>query len=81
MYKVEYKYGQKYSLAANEIAVEILAQFDEEINRHVLFQEIVYHRYGGTEEKEQDVPLTISTGTKRRRETFLGVEVLVQWKD
>ena len=52
-----------------------------EVNWHVLFQEIFEHRYDGTEVKEQDAFITTRTGTKRRRETTKGVEVLFQWKD
>ena len=48
---------------------------------HVLFQEIFDNRYNGTELKEQYTFTTTRTGTKRRRETTKGVEVLVQWKD
>ena len=50
-------------------------------NRNFLFQEIVEHRYDGTEVKEQDAFITTLTGTKRRIDTTKGVEVLVQWKD
>ena len=37
--------------------------------------------YDGTEVQEQDVFITKRTGTKRRRDTTKGVEVIVQWKD
>ena len=50
-------------------------------NKHVLFQDIVEHKYDSTEVKEQDIFITTRTGTKRRRETTKGIEVLVQWKD
>ena len=50
-------------------------------NWHVLFQDIVDQRYGGTEVKEQDTFITMRTRTKRHRETTEGVEVLAQWKD
>ena len=52
-----------------------------EINCHILFQEIVEHRYNGTEVKKQDTFITTHTGTKRRREATNGVEFLVQQKD
>ena len=47
-------------------------------DRNFLFQEIVDHRYNGTEVKEQDVLTTTRTGTKRCRDTTKGVEALVQ---
>ena len=36
MYEVEYRYGYKYSIAANEIAENMFAQVDGEGNLHVL---------------------------------------------
>ena len=51
MYEVEYKDGHKDSLAANAIAGNIFSQVYGEVNWHVLFQEIVDHRYNGTEVK------------------------------
>ena len=44
-----------------------------EVNRNFLFQDIVYHRYDGTEVKEQDAFITTRTGKKRRRETPKGL--------
>ena len=51
---------------------------NREVNWHVIFQEIVDHRYNGTEVKEQDVLTTTRTGTKCFRDTTKGVELLVQ---
>ena len=81
MYEVEYKDRHKTSLAANAIADSMFDKVDVEGNWHVLFQEIVDHRYDSTEVKEQDAFITTSTGTKRRRDTTKGFEVLSQWKD
>ena len=39
IFEVEYPYGQNSSLAANEIAENMLSQVDIEGNRHVLFEE------------------------------------------
>ena len=36
---------------------------------------------GGKEIKQQDAFITTNTGTRRRRETTQGWEILVQWKD
>jgi hypothetical protein len=81
MYEVEYPDGYKASLAANAIAENMFAQVDDEGHRHVLFEAIVDHRTDGSEVKQQDAFLTTRTGTKRRRETTQGWEILVQWKD
>ena len=81
MYDVHYKDGHKYLLASNAIAENLFAQFDGKINRNVLFQEIVNHRYDGTEVKDQEVFITTGTGTKRCRDTKKGAEVLVQWNN
>ena len=56
----------------------MFSQVDEEGNWHVLLQEIVDHRYGGTEVKEQDASITTLTGTKCHIEIKKGVELLVQ---
>ena len=48
IYQVYYKDGHKASLAANEIANNMFSKVNREGNRHVLFQEIVDHRYDGT---------------------------------
>ena len=66
---------------ANAIAKKILGKVDGEGNRHVLFQEIVDHRYDGTEVKDQDAFITTIIGTECCRETTKGVEVLVQRND
>ena len=81
IYGVEYKDRHKASLEANKIVEKIFAQLDGEVNQHVLFQEIVDHRYGGNEVNEQDAFITARTGIKSFRDTTKGVEVLVQWKD
>ena len=59
----------------------MFAQVDEEGNRHVLFDEIIDHRTDGSELTEEDAYITSSNGSRRRRETTKGWEILVQWKD
>ena len=68
-------------MSANAIAQSLFAQVDAEGNRHVLFEEIVDHRTDGKEVKQQDAFITTRTGTRRRRETTQGWEILVQWRD
>jgi hypothetical protein len=81
MYEVEFQDGHKTSLAANAIAENLFAQIDDEGNRHVLFQEITDHRTNGKQVLQQDAFITTRSGTRRRRETTMGWEVLVRWKD
>ncbi|KAI2499334.1 Reverse transcriptase (RNA-dependent DNA polymerase) [Fragilaria crotonensis] len=81
LYEVEFQDGYKTSLAANAIAENLFAQIDDEGNRHVLFQEIIDHRTNGKQVLQQDAFITTRTGTRRRRETTVGWELLVQWKD
>ena len=81
LYEVEYQDGYKASLAANAIAENMFAQVDEEGNRQALLDEIADHRTDGSEVKQQDAFITTRTGTKRRRDTTKGWEILCQWKD
>jgi hypothetical protein len=80
-YEVEFQDGYKMSLAANAIAENLFAQIDDEGNRHVLFQEIIDNRTTGKQVLQQDAFVTTRTGTRRQRETTIGWEMLVQWKD
>ena len=82
VYEVEFPDGHtKASLSANAIAENLFAQVDDEGNRHVLFDEVVTHRTNGKEVRMQDAFVTTSRGTKRRKETTQGWELLVKWKD
>jgi hypothetical protein len=81
MYEAEYQDGYKTALAANVIAENLFAQVDQEGNRHVLFSKITDHRTDGSKIKQQDAFITNKHGSKRRRETTKGWEILVQWKD
>ena len=81
MYEVEYQDGTTASLAANYIAENLFAQVDQEGNIHVLLDELIDYRVNGREVKLQDAFITTRTGTRRRHETTIGWELLVQWKD
>jgi hypothetical protein len=78
MYDVEYPDGHKASLAANAIAEDMFAQVDSEGNMCVLFEEVTDHQTDGSEVKQQDTSIATSTGTKRRKETTKGWEILAQ---
>jgi hypothetical protein len=81
MYEVKFQDGHRASLAANTIAENLFAQIDDEGNRHVLFDKIVDHRTNGKQLLQQDAFITTRMGTRRRRETTIGWEILVKWKD
>ncbi len=81
MYEVEFQDGYKASLAANAIAENLFAQIDDEGNRHVLFQENIDYQTNGKQVLQQGAFVTTRTGTRRQRETTIGWELLVQWKD
>ena len=82
IYEVEFQDGRRASLAAkNAIAKNLFAQIDDEGNRHVLYDEIVDHRTNGKQVLQQEAFITNRSGTQRRRETTIGWEVLVRWKD
>ena len=59
----------------------MFSQINGEVNWHILFQDVVNHRYNSTEVKEQGVFITTYTGTKHNREITKEVEVLAQWKE
>ena len=81
MYEVEYADSHKASMAENTIAINMFAQVDKDGNMHVLFDEITDHRLDESAVKQADAFITNKIGTKRRRETTKGWELLVRWKD
>ena len=81
LYEVEFSDGHRTSLAANAIAETLFAQVDPEGNRHVLFSEIIDHRTNGKEIRKDDAFVVTKMGTHRRKETTVGWEILIQWKD
>ena len=81
MYEVQYLDGEWASLAANNIAKNLFAQIDEDRNRQVLMDEIIGHRSNKHAMKQQDAFIITKTGTKRRKETTKGWELLIRWKD
>ena len=81
MYEVEYQDGTKALVAANYIAENMFAQVDQEGNHDILLDEIIDYRVNGQEVKQQYAFITTRSGTKRRHETTIGWQLLVQWKD
>jgi hypothetical protein len=80
VYEVEFPDGHRTSLAANVIAENLFAQVDPDGNRLALLDDIVDHRTNGKQVLKQDGHIITATGTKRKRETTAGWEVLLQWK-
>ena len=78
MYEVEYLDGYKASVSANQIAQSMFAQVDEEGNRYVLFDDIIYHRTGGSEIAQGDGFIESPNGGRRRVETTKGHELLLK---
>ena len=81
MYEVEYQDGTKALLVVNYITKNMFAQVDQEGNHHVLLDKIIDYRVNGREVKQQDSFIITRSGTKRRHETTIGWQLLVQWKD
>ena len=68
-------------MVANYIAENMFAQVDQEGNCHDLLDKIIDYRVTGQEVKQQDAFIIMRSGTKRRHETTIGWQLLVQWKD
>ena len=81
MYEVKYEDCHKVAMAANAIASNLFAQVDQDVQRFVLFDEIIDWRTDGSQIKLEDAFIHINNGNKGRRETTKGWEVCIQWKD
>ena len=62
MYKVKYEYSHKLAMAANAIASNLFAQVDNNRQRFVLFDEIIYWRTDGSQIKSENAFIHISNG-------------------
>jgi hypothetical protein len=82
MYEVEFPSGQTEAFLANIIAENMFAQVDDEGHRNVLMKDIIDHHKNGRAVEAEDAFITTShNGVKRRRETTIGWELLVHWRD
>ena len=81
MYKVGYEDGHKVAMAVNTIASNLFAQFYQDGQIFVLFDEIIDWRTDGSQIKSEDAFIHIYNRNKRRRETTKVWEVCIQWKD
>ena len=80
MYEVEYVDGHKASLTANTIAQNMFAQFYDEGNIHVLFDEIINHCRTTLALKQANAFIVTSIGNRRRQDTTKGWDMLIRWK-
>ena len=81
LYEVEYLDGHKASLAANAVAENLFAQIDEEGNRYITMESIMFHRVNGAQLSKDEGYIISQNGGKRRKETTKGWEILLHWKD
>ena len=79
MYEVQYLDGEKTSFVVSNIAENLFAQINDDGNCQVLMDEIIGHRSHVV--KQQDIFINTKTGTKRRKETTKGWDLLIRWKD
>jgi hypothetical protein len=59
---VEWHDGHREQMFANTIAENLFAQVDEEGNRHILFKDIIAHRYTDKALTEEEAVVTASDG-------------------
>ena len=78
MYEVEYADGNNSALSANLSAENMFAEIYEEVNRHVLMDEKIDHRFNETAVNNQDAFVNTSSGTKRRRQMNQGVSLCIK---
>ena len=81
LYEVEYADGHRASLVANTVSINIFAQVNAEVNRHVLFAGIIDYNTDIIEVKTKDSFITSHNGVFHRKETSIGWKLLVQLKD
>ena len=81
VYEFLYLDRHKASISANTIFENIFSQVDEEGNRFVLFEDLVNHRVDVTDTMQQDSFIILNNAGMRQRETNIGWNVIIQWKD
>jgi hypothetical protein len=81
VYEVEFPDGKMKEYAANVLAENMLSQVDSEGFSTVLFDGIVDFRKNETAIKKADRFLVTKRGRRKLRQTTVGWELLVAWKD
>ena len=81
LYEVEFPDGETMALAANYISENLFSQVNDDGDRFILLRDIVDYRIKSTAVTEDDAFITTRSGTKRRRFTTKGVELLCEFVD
>lgn len=82
VYEVEFMDGTIQEYSANLIAENMLTQVDEEGFSITMMEAIIDHRKDeAVAIPKNDAFVVTRTGTKRRRKTTQGWELLIKWKD
>ena len=81
MYEVEYANSNKSAFSANLIAENIFAEIDEEVNRHLMMDEITDHWFDEASVKIQDSFVITSYGTKHRSQTMQDFSICIKWRN
>ena len=80
-YEVQLPDGSVECYTANMIADNIYAQVDDEGNSYTLLDEIIDHRSNNKAVKMEDAWVHTKSGTRRRKPTTIGWDLLLQFKD
>ncbi len=81
VYEVEYMDGTIEAITANIIAENLLAQVDENGQRHILLDEIEQHRKNEDAVSREQGTYTTKNGLKKKVRTTKGWQLHVRWKD
>ena len=81
VYTVRFQDGHESAMTANQIAENLFAQVDDQGNRFVLLDKIIDHRTKDDAVQDGDGFFTTAQGTRCRRKTTKGWELLIKWKD
>ena len=80
-YDVEFVDGRLQVLSANIIAENLLAQVDDEGQRHILLDEIIDHRKTSDAIPKEKGTYMSPSGFEKKKITTRGWELYVRWKD
>ena len=77
IYEVEFSDGEKMALAEKTIEENMFAQVDEQGYRHIIMDEIIDLCTDRTQVSRDNIFVTLRYGTKRRKETTKGWQMLL----
>ena len=81
LYQIEYADGHTVPVAANVIVENLFNQVNDDGYEIMTLESIIGHRTDGSEVKEKDAYVVSANGVKRRKETTMGHQLLLQWKN